>query len=516
MRTTITRRRLLSSALLLVAALLAAPGRAAERIHLVVLHTNDVHGQVQARRATWIDREHPPDVGGLARVAAYVREVRGELEGTGAGLVVVDAGDWFQGTPEGLIDRGEAFLGAMTRVGYDAMCVGNHELDHGLDVLTGMLERARPPAVLANVRDPESGARVAWARPWRVVERAGLRVALVGLLSTDTPSITHRDASALRFVEPAEELATVRAELGDSVDLVLPLTHCGVRADVALAKAHPDLPLIVGGHSHTYLAEGVREGDTLIVQTGSKASAVGRVDLWFDAETHALLERRCRLVDLLAEPAPEDRDAELDRRCAAMTAQSEAEMAKVVGVLAVPLTRSHDRLRSSTAGNLITDVLRERMGADVALHNRGGIRCDLEAGEVTRRHLFELLPFGNSLIVMTLSGAELEECLRVAVEGRGHSGLEFSGVVVDVVEDSDGAQLVGVRVGGAPLERERDYLVATNSFLADGGDEYEPLERGRDRREDPAFLREMMADWFARHERVAPSAENRYHVREDG
>ena len=178
-------------------------------------------------------------------------------------------------------------------VGYTATSLGNHEFDLGLDNLRGILGSARPPAVCANLRLPDDSARVGWIEPWRVVEVAGLRVGVVGLVEQGTPFITHPDARGLVFEEEVTALARARAELGE-VDLLVPLTHCGVDVDRRLALANPDLPLIVGGHSHTYLREGQRVGETLIAQAGSKATVVGRVDLWLDAGSKTVTRSTAR------------------------------------------------------------------------------------------------------------------------------------------------------------------------------------------------------------------------------
>jgi 2',3'-cyclic-nucleotide 2'-phosphodiesterase (5'-nucleotidase family) len=156
--------------------------RPTEPVHFVILHTNDVHGQVLQRKATWLDKQNPPMVGGLERLAAEVSAERRQAEDEGAQVIVVDAGDWYQGTPEGVLDHGRAFLEALALVGYDALCIGNHDLDHGLANLKRILAASRLPAVVANVR-AAGGERADWAPPWRIVKRAGLSVALVGLLT---------------------------------------------------------------------------------------------------------------------------------------------------------------------------------------------------------------------------------------------------------------------------------------------------------------------------------------------
>ena len=505
-----TRRALL--ALLLLAALL--PLRAAlatpagdERVHVVVLHTNDVHGQVVPRLATWLRDVDPlPDSGGLTRVAAAVNRARREAEAAGATVFVVDAGDWFQGTPEGRLEHGRSFLAALTAVGYDAMAVGNHEFDHGVDVLSEHLAAVEPPALLANATLPD-GASLPGTAPYRVVERGGIKVALVGFCAEDTPSITHVSTRELAWRQPAEVLTRLRSEL--DVDWVLPITHCGVGADKALARAHPDLPLIVGGHSHSFLRRGVREGGTLIVQAGAKGSVVGRVDLWFDPATWKVVEVKATVIELYEEPADADRVPAVEQACAALRARADAEMAKPVGSITTDLPRSFDPFTSSPCGNLVTDAMRARTEAHVALQNRGGLRTNLGRGELTRRHLFQLLPFDNHLVTLTMTGTELERLMRTSVESRGGRGFEFSGLVVQLSREQGAPRLAGLVVGGEPLDPTREYRVTVNSFNADGGDGYDQLAEATRREVDPILLRDCLAEYLAGRE-VTPPTERRY------
>ncbi len=485
----------------------AAPSRDAssDLVHLVVLHTNDVHGQVLTRR----DRETGDQVGGLPRLAAEVARVRAEHVGPSKGVLVLDAGDWFQGTPEGGIDRGAAFVSVFTDVGFDAMAVGNHEFDHGLAQLLRILEVAEPPALVANLRDPESGVRVDWASPYAILETAGLRIGVVGLLATETPTITHPDAREIRFVDPVEALGVAVEELEGRVDLVIPLTHVGLEEDLRIASAFDELPLIVGGHSHTRLDEGVREDETLVVQTGSKAMVLGRVDLWIDPATDEVVESRARLVALDAEPADEHRRRDLERACAELVRRSDERMNAVVGELEAPLTRASGP-RSSAAGNLIADVFRVRGNADVGLHNKGGIRTNVAAGEVRRRDLYELLPFDNSLVVLELTGAELFECARRGVEDPAHSGIEVSGMRLTVRPGTPRATLLEAEVGGVPLDEDRVYRVATNSFLARGGDGYLDDDPERPTEDTRILLRDALEDEFRRRGSILPPNEDRY------
>jgi 2',3'-cyclic-nucleotide 2'-phosphodiesterase (5'-nucleotidase family) len=492
----------------------AAPvAKDAGRIHIVILHTNDVHGQVLTRKATWLDKDHPPLVGGLPRIAAYVNSVREEAKHVDEGVVVLDAGDWYQGTPEGQIDDGLGFVKALALVRYDAMCIGNHDFDRGIPNLQRLLHEAKLPAVCANLDVKTTEKHVDWVPAYRIVEAKGVKIGVVGLLTPATPSISHPDTRTLDFTSPEKTLARVETELAGKVDWVLPVTHLGLDSDRKLARSDPSLALIVGGHSHTYLKDGAVEGTTHIVQTGSKAGSVGRVDVLIDAATHKVADVRVAMIDLNDEPPVEFKNAELEAACKKLEDQSAERMKAVIGELEAPLKRTKDPLASGTAGNLLADVVREHARADVGLMNRGGIRCDLEAGKVTRRDVFEIVPFDNNVSVLELNGAELFEMIRRSVEGSAHSGLEVSGLLVEAAIDASGKRkLVGLKVGGKDLDPKATYRVAMNSFMADGGDAYLEKKPGVPRVDEPLFVRDVLEQWFTARGKVTPDATNRYVV----
>lgn len=451
----------------------AAEGERPHLLHLVVLHTNDVHGQALPRT---VGREGERTVGGLARLAARVRAIRAEHQGPGRGVLLLDGGDWYQGTPEGQADGGRRFVRALAALGYDALAIGNHEWDLGEENLLAILEATGVPAVCANVRLSEGGERHPRFAPWRVLEVAGLRVAVVGLVTPSTPTITHPDARRYHFVDPSEELGAVLAELPPGIDLVLPLTHVGHGPERQIAEAFADLPLIVGGHSHTFVREEIDIHGTRVVQAGAKAEVLGRVDLWIDPQTRRPVRIRSQLLELDEEPAEEFRDAGLEALLEDLVRATEAEMSKVVGRLSES-PRAGGSLRSSGLGNWITDAMRRATRAEVAVHNKGGIRSSLRAGPITRRDVFEVLPFDNTTVVFELTGAELEAVVRRSFEGRGRRGFEFSGMLVTLEDGPEGALVARIEVGGEPLDRDRAYRLATNSFLAQGGDRLFELGR---------------------------------------
>lgn len=504
-------------ALSLLVAACASPVLASDdRLHVVLLHTNDLHGQVLPRKATWLKQDPPPLVGGITRVAAYIDRVKDEARKNNEIVFVVDAGDWYQGTPEGLLDDGAGYVRALAYTGYDALCIGNHDFDHGIPNLKTILAETKLPAVAANLNVKGKDTRVDWVAPWRVVDRGGVTIAFVGLVTPVTPEISHPDCQTIDFADPAKAYASAVEHLKGKCDWIVPLTHLGVDADKALARAYPDTAVIVGGHSHTLLKEGVREGSTLIVQTGSKASALGRVDVWLDKSTKKVVETSAKLIDLDEEPPA----AFVEQQPVAIIAKNlvtrtEERMKETVGEMTATAERTKDPLASSTMGNLMTDALRAYTRAEVGLMNRGGIRADLHKGTITRRDVFEVMPFDNSVVVVKLSGAELVDFVRRAVEGKAHSGIEVSGITIEVSTDAnnDKRKLTGVRVGADPVDPAKVYRVAMNSFMADGGDAYmEKVPPGDKRTDDVMLLRDMLEQMFVNKKQVTAATDNRYKV----
>ena len=495
--------------LFLFAAALGGRGSEGEPLRFVLLHTNDLHGQMLPREATWLDRQSPPRVGGFATIAAYVRDVREQGKRERFSVILVDAGDWFQGTPEGNRTKGAAVVGWMNLVGYEAATLGNHEFDFGLGNLRSLLSLAKFPVLAANVFDAKTGAPMRGLRPHAVVERSGVRFAFVGILTDATSEITIAGATeGLRFGDEVETARSAVAAARREADLVFLLTHCGLESDRALAAALPEVPLIVGGHSHKVLPQGERNGKTLLVQAGSKGGSIGRVELAIDPETKAIRSASARLDDLLVDKFGED--LESSKLVARETEAVRVEIDAPVGVLLESLGRTTG-LRSSSAGNLIADATREAAGAEIAFANKGGLRTALPAGPVTKRSFFELVPFENTIVSFTMTGAEIEEVLRASVRGDGRSPLEVSGLLVRWRErEGRKAQFLGAEVSGKPLEASRGYRVAVNSFLAGGGDRYPQFQKGRDSKDTGILLRDAAVEWVRKRSPYRPPVEDRF------
>ena len=269
------------------------PGRS-DAVHVVLLHTNELSGQSQTLDTLWV--RHLPLAIRMIRLAERIDSERAAEPGA----FVVDAGNWFRGTPGGTLEQDLGHARGLAKLGLDAACVGNHEFGPGLAHLSRMLVETGLPAVVANVRDPATGTGLRGTMPWRMVERGGVRLAFVGLCAMVTPALA--DANELTFEPPVVAWDRACREIGGQADLIVPLTYLPLAEARELARARPEIPLIIAVHDHTRLERGVREGRTLIVESGASGVSLGRVDLWLAKDSKKVLRSEVRRIEFIDEP----------------------------------------------------------------------------------------------------------------------------------------------------------------------------------------------------------------------
>ncbi|MCS6932392.1 MAG: 5'-nucleotidase C-terminal domain-containing protein [Acetobacteraceae bacterium] len=510
-QTPIFRRAVLGAALALPALRPARP-QAAARLRLI--HLNDVHARHEPAAASGAacDPGRGPCFGGSARIAAAIRAARAEAEADGRAHLTLDAGDQFMGSLFHTRHRGAAEVAVQNAYGCEAMAPGNHEFNHGPETLGRFAEAARFPLLSANIDAAEEPALAGRLRGWAAFARGGARIVVIGLTTPDTPAVSS-PGPRLRFTDPAEaaERAIFEARREGPATVVL-LSHLGLAADLALARAVRGVDAVVGGHSHTLLgdlpgasgpapilAEGP-DRPVRIVQAGALGRYLGRLDLDLAADG--------RVVAHAASVREMTTDLPEDARVGAIVAEFAATLAevraRVVGRLAAGLPLDC-RARECALGNLVADaMLAAAPGAEVALQNAGGLRAPLGAGEVTYGDVLAVLPFGNALATLSLRGADLraalENGLSQPMAGRFPQvgGIRFAW---------DAAAPPGQRLGPVEVRREgrwealepaRVYRVVTNDFLRRGGDGYAVLrDAALEAYDNGPLLEEVVARFLA-------------------
>lgn len=398
--------------ILVIAILLPVSGWA-EELRLVVIHTNDFHGHIKEEG----------DYAGAARIAALVKETRASNER----VLVLDAGDAISGTPVSTMFEGLPIFEVLNMVGYDAGAVGNHEFDHGHARIEKFREVANYPLLSSNAFAPH-GDLIGDA-PALIKEIGGIRVAIIGLITDYTPNmITPTGNEGLAFAPPMYSLASVVRAMRPHVDLVVVVSHVGHEEEVDLARTVPGIDLIVGGHSHTKVEVPVRVGDTYVVQANYYGTHVGFLEMMVDTETGGIASLDGGLIAAADLPAG-------DPAVKAKVAEWEARVAELVDrqIAISDRTWSKAALRPR-----LEEILAEATETEFGFYNMGGVRDTIYEGEITARHIWNIEPFGNTLVTMTTDGATLKQILQMDRETHHR--------VPEIMDD-------------------RIYTVGTNSFV---------------------------------------------------
>ena len=519
---------------------LAAPaaGRAQEdAIRLQLLAVNDFHGALETVPRTSDGRP----VGGAAVMAAYLDQREAQAAAEGAASLRVGAGDLIGASPlvSGLL-RDEPTILALSQMRLRYSSVGNHEFDKGVAELrrlqyggcappkgTGFFQSSADPAALdpatgcfrgatfqylaANVIDDATGEPL--FPPYAVEQVEGVPVGFIGVVLKETPAIVVPSGVAgVRFLDEAATINRYVAELRQQgVRAIVVLIHQGGQgardggairgAIVPIVEAlDPEVDVVVSGHTHQFY-QGTIAGK-LVTQAGSYSQGFADVRLTLDRATGDVAAKRAEIVDTLADEPPGNApDPAIGALVASAAAQTAPLANRLIGQAAANVTRSQTPAGESALGDLVADAQRAAMGTQVAFMNPGGLRTDLRAGPVTYADLFAVQPFGNSLVRMELSGAQIVQLLEQQwIDQPAPRMLQVSGIAYAWQPERPVGQRVDpadVRIGGQPLALDQAYSVVVNSFLAEGGDNFTVLRDGTARVGGPPDV-DALVDYLAR------------------
>jgi 2',3'-cyclic-nucleotide 2'-phosphodiesterase (5'-nucleotidase family) len=442
---------------------------------LTIVHVNDTS-------------EATPDAWG--RLAGVVRALRSARRCD----LLLHAGDVNLSTPSGPVAAS-----LLRRLGVDAVALGNHDLDGGVDALCAQTASLGGRIVCANVAGLPAGC----ARPYRILRRGGRRIGILGLTLGDFPIYQpQRNLAGLTFLDPVAALEALLPAVRARTDLVVLLSHCGYEPDLAIARRLDGPALVVGGHSHVLLAVPERVGSCWIVQAGHAASHVGWVEVDWRPSGLDVRGGVLPTADVPADPAV--------LRLAASARAAEDD--EVVAHAATDL-RSPDDHRETPFANLVVDLVRERAGTELALLRCAAVRNDAPPGPLTRGDLRRLNTNGADRIArLTLTGAELRALVESGA-GEPYYLLTLSGG--RVVYDFDrpvGRRVAALTVGGEPVDPARRYTVACSEYLARGIAVYAPL-RGKTFETLPVTAQDVLDAHVATHPTLRTALDGRLVVR---
>ncbi|MFL5455864.1 MAG: bifunctional metallophosphatase/5'-nucleotidase [Myxococcales bacterium] len=543
--------RVLVATFLLIAAS-HAPAKSARIARLTVVGINDVHGALlEAPPHNALARYTAEPVGGADWFAGWVAAIRSDAREHGGEAIVLDAGDEFQGTLISNQFEGRSVVDVFNRIGITAAAVGNHEFDFGLDALKARFSQASYPFLCANVFEKGTRKRPSWARPSALVNVGGVQVGVVGLTTVETHTSTNPAIiSGLEFVPggpvAAQEADALRAR---GATIVLLVAHVGPlppsqEIQQVAEAVRGKVDAIVSGHNHIAIgppplvAAGIP-----VVQSGSKLAAFSIIEISIDPATGRAAGFAVNDGTYPRPGGPQPIFHGFEGRPAAWRGQQIHPDAGVAGILAkyddqvkrlreAPVGETLVDLRKSgregSLGNLVADALRSGAGgslpADFALTNAGGLRIEeVRKGPIRFGTLFDLYPFDNRQVVVTVHPVELRDGLEAVLRAGKRplyvSGLHYTiewdryaagkevrkvpaGGLITSISDSEGKLLCSTRSCTATacdsICDSRTYTVSTSDFLANGGDGL-ALPGGARRVEGTVLTRDIVVSYVKQH-----------------
>lgn len=494
---------------LLMAALLCAttfitPAQA-ETVNLTFLLTNDIYNVEDAER------------GGFARLNAVVKTERAK----GGNVVYAHAGDLISPALLSGLDQGEHTIMLTNMAPPDIFTPGNHEFDFGETVFRARMGEAKFPLFAANLRDKD-GQPIPGFKDTEIRDIGGLKVGFVGLTADDSP-VKSSPGDNLVFAPTFDTaLAAAKALKVQGADLIVAVAHAKREIDLKLYQSGV-FDLILSGDDHDLAL--FFDGNTVLAESMTEANYVTAIDVKVEvSETDG--KRRVtwwpdfRVIDTATVTPDPETQAKVD----AYRKELDADLNVAIGALSEPLDsrKATVRTREAAIGNLIADALRAQTGADVAIINGGGIRGNKQypAGtQLSRRDVLTELPFGNRTVKLSVTGdmirAALENGVSDVTNAAGRfpqvSGLSFTADLMRPV----GQRVDNIMIGDKPLDPAASYTLATNDYMASGGDGYVALEAGQPllgARDGKLMANDVMA-YIAAQKTVAPRVEGRIGLR---
>ncbi|EGQ7663905.1 bifunctional UDP-sugar hydrolase/5'-nucleotidase UshA [Vibrio parahaemolyticus] len=515
---------------------------------LTVLHTNDHHGRF------WQNKHGEY---GMAARKTLIDDLRDEIQAEGGSVLLLSGGDINTGVPESDLQDAEPDFKGMSKIGYDAMALGNHEFDNPLDVLFKQQDWANFPMLSANIYDKKTGKRL--FQPYAMFNKQGIKIAVIGLTTEDTAKLGNPEfIGQVDFRDPKAEAKELIAELKktENPDLIFAVTHMGhyengnrginAPGDVALARYlnEGDLDMIVGGHSQepvcmegpNVIKKNFKPGDecqpdqqngTYIVQAHEWGKYVGRADYEFRNGELSMVS-----YDLI--PVNLKKKINVDAQSQRVFVQDEITQDKAMldflrpfqekgqSQLNVKIAESNGKLegdrdvvrfQQTNLGRLIATAHMERAKADFAVMNSGGVRDSIEAGEITYKDVLTVQPFGNMVSYVDMSGQEVLDYLNIVATKPVDSGAyaQFAGISMRIEND----KVTNVFIGNKQLRLDGRYRFTVPSYNASGGDGYPKIDT------HPGYVNtgftdaEVLKDYLESHSPIdvneyAPSGEVMY------
>ncbi|PTY41026.1 bifunctional metallophosphatase/5'-nucleotidase [Brachyspira hampsonii] len=442
-----------------------------ERGNLIIIHMNDTHGKDEEENGVY----------GAARRSAYIKQVKE----TNDNVLVLHAGDTITGSIYSTVFKGQDEVEIMNELGVDAVTIGNHFIDYGLDNFNQIIKDRNFPTLSVNIKNKSDNSY--YAKPYIVTNINGIRIAIVGVTVKNVgynPQYTQN----LIFEDEIQSLQNFMSEipLNTTNDVTILLSHAGYNIDIEIANAMPNtFDIIIGGHTHTVLQNANTVNGTPIVQAGCYGQYLGNINLYANNGNVSRFNYKLIPMDSNIKQDP-DMLALINE----MKTQVEKEYNVSIGTLSedLPLNVTEIRSKSTPLGNFVCDLIydsnQEGDKADIVFINAGGIRAGFTKGDITLENVMTVSSFDNEVILVTLTGKDILDILRVSCKKStviaGNSGGSFLQMSkgMEVIYNSSG-DLISAKLNNTAINESQSYRVALSTFIYDSSDYVNITQKGQ-------------------------------------
>ncbi|HNY10708.1 MAG TPA: bifunctional UDP-sugar hydrolase/5'-nucleotidase [Candidatus Wallbacteria bacterium] len=497
----------------ILAAIFGTGSYAAEKTDgkITILHTNDTHSHLVPFDMPDVGKK----VGGIARRYEVIKKLRAK----NPELLLLDAGDIFQGTPFYTFFKGEADIAAMNLCGYDATTLGNHDLDDGLSNLLKQLEKADFPLLCGNVFYKGTNKPVFPA--FKIFNRGGLKIAVIGAIGDEPWQVTpQKYTQDLFYIDAMKIISRIAAMLRKHVDVIVMLSHLGYDPDLEFAKNIKDVDIIIGGHTNTRLdapvlvkngaANGL--GGSLVLQNFKWAAFLGQFEISFDgARKISAYKGTLWPIDSKIKTS---KRSEVEKLMASYEKQIKSLTGVKIGTCAKDMLYPEEEkhLKDLPIGSFVCDVIKNSCSADMSIINSGTIREMMPGGVITTGTVMSILPFDNSLVTYDMKGSEINAIFKFIAENYSvASGYQYGGVSFTLDVKNKAAR--DIMIGGKPLEMDKTYKVTTISYMAEGNQNGNIFFKNAKTKSDNGFfMRDTMIEYIKNHDEIIPPEPGRMKI----
>ena len=459
----------------------------AQQKNLTILYTNDIESVYEPVEAFW--NKDIKYIGGMPYLASLINQVQKKETLS----FLFDAGDIFTGA---LSQATEGILPfeIYNSMGYDAIALGNHEFEYGRKKLSYVKQRANFPVLCCNIF--YENTNINYCQSYTIIEKEDVKIGLIGMMGLEAfkNTINPRHREGLEIEDPYPLIQSIINDFREEVDLVVLLTHQnksapmqtdkeadpevqrGFDEDYELAGKLTGIDVIIGGHSDHGLWKPVKhpESGTLICLTFGQGKYLGYLNLTIDKDKEKVTLNEGKLIPVDVEFLKPD---EKVNNLILQARNKHPELVEIIGNTDKPAYRKY--YRESSLGNLLCDILKETSQADIAIMNSGSLRADLNTGNITREDVINIYPFIGKYNIVEINGQALKELLEYSY-GLTYGFVQQSGLTSEYNSQlPEGERLIDVKINGKALELSKKYTIACSAFLANGGDGFEMLKKGK-------------------------------------